>query len=104
MAGAKLQSSCRAVEYKQRLLLLNMVSAAYCHCCPVPLASEMQHVTQANTKWYEGALNQSIYWAISDDSGLTWGPTRVLMPSPDSLPLWGPVQYSAVRSFCPSGP
>lgn len=50
---------------------------------------------QANTKWFEGAANQSIYWAITDDYGATWGPTRLLVPSPDGLPLWGPVQYSA---------
>ena len=70
------------------------------------ICSAMKHqcMVQANTKWFEGALNQSIYWAVSDDAGLTWGPTRVLMPSPDSLPLWGPVQYTAVRvlSLCPS--
>ena len=57
-----------------------------------------QHVVQANTKWYEGAVDQSIYWAVSDDAGLTWGPARVLVPSPDGLPLWGPVQHSAVRT------
>ena len=57
---------------------------------------------QANTKWWEGAVNQSIYWAVSNDAGATWGPTRVLMPSPEGLPLWGAVQYSAVRpSFTP---
>ena len=58
-------------------------------------------MVQANTKWYEGALDQSIYWAVSDNAGLTWGPTRLLIPSPDGLPLWGPVQYSAVRPYVP---
>lgn len=53
---------------------------------------------QANTKWFEGAANQSIYWSITDDGGLTWGPTRVLLPSPDTLPIWGPVQHAAVST------
>ena len=53
---------------------------------------------QANTKWFEGAANQSIYWSISDDGGLTWGPTRVLLPSPDTLPIWGPVQHAEVST------
>ena len=47
-------------------------------------------------KWFEGAQGQSVYWAVSNDSGLTWGPTHVMIPSPDTLPLWGPVVHSQV--------
>ncbi len=38
-----------------------------------------------------------MYWAVSNDTGLTWGRTEAMIPSPDTLPLWGPVVYSTVR-------
>ena len=53
---------------------------------------------QGTGKWFEGAQSQSVYWAVSNDTGLTWGPTEVMIPSPDTLPLWGPVVHSTVRS------
>ena len=49
-------------------------------------------------KWFEGAQGQSVYWAVSNDSGLTWGPTQVMIPSPDTLPLWGPVVHTQVTT------
>ena len=52
---------------------------------------------QATEKWYEGPADQGIYWAISDDVGLTWGPTRLMIPAEDSLPQWGPVLHFDVR-------
>lgn len=41
--------------------------------------------------------NQAIYYAITDNNGLTWGPTRIMAKAEDNLPLWGPVLYSQVR-------
>ena len=52
-------------------------------------------------KWFEGAQGQSVYWAVSNDSGLTWGPTQVMIPSPDTLPLWGPVVHTQVITGLP---
>ena len=51
---------------------------------------------QASTKWFEGTTDQSIYYAITNDQGLTWSPTRLMVGSPDDLPVWGPVVYTAV--------
>ena len=48
-------------------------------------------------KWFEGAQGQSVYWAVSNDTGLTWSRTEAMVPSPDTLPLWGPVVFSTVR-------
>ena len=58
-------------------------------CCGVAV--------QGVGKWFEGAQGQSVYWAVSNDTGLTWGRTEAVIPSPDTLPLWGPVMYSTVR-------
>ena len=52
-------------------------------------------------KWFEGAQGQSVYWAVSNDTGLTWGQTSAMIPSPDTLPLWGPVVFSTVRPATP---
>ncbi len=52
---------------------------------------------QATEKWYEGPADQGLYWAVSDDVGLTWGPTRLMIPAEDSLPQWGPVLHFDVR-------
>ncbi|CAL8461845.1 g1376 [Coccomyxa elongata] len=49
---------------------------------------------QAALEWFEGVSNQAIYYAISDNNGLTWGPTRIMAKSEDNLPLWGPVLHS----------
>ena len=86
----------QSIAARSEILCMFPIMSLYQNLCSTLF---WRHAVQANTKWYEGALNQSIYWAVSDDAGLTWGPTRVLIPSPDSLPLWGPVQYSAVRCF-----
>lgn len=51
---------------------------------------------QAATKWFEGVADQAIYYAISNDHGLTWGPTQLMPGTQDNLPAWGPVLYSAV--------
>ncbi len=51
---------------------------------------------QATPKWFEGPSDQGIWWAVSDDYGLTWGPTRQIIPAVDSLPQWGPVLHSQV--------
>ena len=59
------------------------------------------HALQGVGKWFEGAQGQSVYWAVSNDTGLTWGPTQVMIPSPDTLPLWGPVMYTAVQPPTP---
>ncbi|EIE25189.1 neuraminidase [Coccomyxa subellipsoidea C-169] len=50
---------------------------------------------QAATKWFEGVADQAIYYAISNDHGLTWGPTQLMPGTQDNLPAWGPVLYSA---------
>ena len=55
-------------------------------------------LVQGVGKWFEGAQGQSVYWAVSNDSGLTWGPTQVMIPSPDTLPLWGPVVHTQVSA------
>ena len=54
---------------------------------------------QATPKWFEGPSDQGIYWSISDDYGLTWGPTTLIVPAADGLPQWGPVLHSQV--ICP---
>jgi hypothetical protein len=38
-----------------------------------------------------------LYWALSNDSGLTWGPTLLLQPPIDNLPLWGPMLFAQAR-------
>lgn len=37
-----------------------------------------------------------LYWALSNDSGLTWGPTELLQPPINNLPLWGPMLFAQV--------
>ena len=44
---------------------------------------------QATPKWFEGPSDQGIYWSISDDFGLTWGPTTLIVPAAENLPQWG---------------
>lgn len=45
---------------------------------------------QGATERYEGSVEQSIYIALSHDSGATWTPPRAVM-SGDGVPLWSPV-------------
>lgn len=52
---------------------------------------------QGAGKWFEGAARQAVYWSVSNDTGLTWGPTQVMIAATDTLPLWGPVLYSTVH-------
>lgn len=48
-------------------------------------------------KYWEGADSMGLYWALSNDSGLTWGPTLLLQPPIDNLPLWGPMLFAQAR-------
>ncbi|KAK9832658.1 hypothetical protein WJX81_008285 [Elliptochloris bilobata] len=45
-------------------------------------------------KYWEGADTMGLYWALSNNSGLTWGPTQQLQPPIDNLPLWGPMLFA----------
>ena len=47
-------------------------------------------------KYWEGADTMGLYWALSNDSGLTWGPTVLLQPPINNLPLWGPMLFAQV--------
>ncbi|BDA41433.1 hypothetical protein COCOBI_02-2130 [Coccomyxa sp. Obi] len=49
---------------------------------------------QAALEWFEGVSDQAIYYAITDNNGLTWSPTRMMAKSEENLPLWGPVLHS----------
>eukprot|EP00884_Botryococcus_braunii_P015691 jgi/Botrbrau1/2805/Bobra.0125s0016.1 len=65
---------------------------------------------QASADWWEGGARQWIWWAVSGDSGLSWGPPQMLVPPQGDLPAWGPVLhvqdnstwlfYSHSRSEC----
>lgn len=68
----------------------------------VPSCNVWDAAVQGVGKWFEGAQGQSVYWAVSNDSGLTWGRTEAVIPSPEGLPLWGPVVFSTVRPATPS--
>ena len=48
-------------------------------------------------KYWEGADTMGLYWALSNDSGLSWGPTLLLQPPIDNLPLWGPMLFAQAR-------
>ena len=68
------------------------------HCAhPAEVQGASVAAVQGVGKWFEGAQGQSVYWAVSNDTGLTWGQTSAVIPSPDTLPLWGPVMFSTVR-------
>lgn len=53
---------------------------------------------QGSENFWEGSDEQGIHWAISDDGGASWGAQESLVPAPDSLPAWGPVLHTEVRS------
>ena len=50
---------------------------------------------QAAPVYWEGSEQQGIYWALSNDHGLTWD-TCSLLVSPNGLPAWGPVLHVEV--------
>ncbi|CAL5221936.1 g4211 [Coccomyxa viridis] len=75
-------------SYQPRLRYNHMATLA--HMPNGSISAQWQGVG----KWFEGAQGQSVYWAVSNDTGLTWGRTEAMIPSPDTLPLWGPVVYS----------
>ena len=55
---------------------------------------------QASESQFEGVFDQSIYWAISDDQGVTWGLPQALVSSNRKLPIWSPVAHtSGTRTF-----
>ncbi|CAL8467786.1 g7324 [Coccomyxa elongata] len=48
---------------------------------------------QGSEDWWEGGHRQAIYWALSQDGGLSWGQHKIVVPSSHQLPLWGPVLH-----------
>ncbi|KAK9823715.1 hypothetical protein WJX72_004851 [[Myrmecia] bisecta] len=68
-------------------------------------------VWQGSTQYWEGGSKQSLYWAVSEDGGASWGkPQVVVPPAAGGLPVWGPVLhvedgrvwlfYAASKSQC----
>ena len=48
---------------------------------------------QSSESLFEGVVDQSIYWSISNDMGTTWGYPQALVKSNKKLPLWSPVVH-----------
>mmetsp|Transcript_7476 Transcript_7476/g.21115 ORF Transcript_7476/g.21115 Transcript_7476/m.21115 type:complete len:425 (-) Transcript_7476:193-1467(-) len=53
-------------------------------------------VFQGSKRHFEGSMEQSLYWSISEDNGMSWGPVQVLVAS-EGLPVWSPVMLTEGR-------
>ena len=48
---------------------------------------------QSSESKFEGVLDQSIFWSVSEDEGETWNEPRILVHSNNKLPIWSPVVH-----------
>eukprot|EP00884_Botryococcus_braunii_P010973 jgi/Botrbrau1/19878/Bobra.0059s0001.2 len=51
-------------------------------------------VWQGSPDFWEGSKQQGIYWAVSNDRGVTWSTASQLAAPQDGLPVWAPVLFS----------